>query len=79
MSIFIPSDEFVLLSSIHPLPIHSTAKQLTESAVGVHEPPENDFERFLSMLMLKTQSPVLSDRHDVVDDNRIIFDDNVVH
>jgi hypothetical protein len=31
------------------------------------------------MLMLKTQSLILGDGHDMVDDNCIIFDDNVVH
>jgi hypothetical protein len=29
--------------------------------------------------MLKTQSPILSDWHDMVDDNRIVIDDYVIH
>ena len=36
-------------------------------------------ERFFASLMLKTQSLILGDWHDMVDDNGIVFDDNVVH
>ena len=46
---------------------------------GVHKPPENDLERFVSMLTFTTQSLIIGDRHNMVDDNGIIFDDNVVH
>ena len=47
--------------------------------VTIVERSQVEIEQFLAMLMLKTQSLILGDGHDMVDDNRIIFDDNVVH
>jgi hypothetical protein len=38
-----------------------------------------DVGQFFDLLMLKTQSLILIDRHNMVNNNGIVFNDNAVH
>ena len=38
----------------------------------------DDVERFLSLITFKTQSLILGDRHDIANDDGIIFDNNMI-
>ncbi|MGD9094160.1 MAG: hypothetical protein PVF74_15030 [Anaerolineales bacterium] len=62
---------------------HTDLAKIMGMAVRVPFPPQKSLdmpiERFFASLMLKTQSLILGDWHDVVDDNGIVFDDNMVH
>ena len=69
-------------SKFCPISLTRSTVNTSTSGVPIKTHPEHHqigVEQFLEMLMLKTQSLIPSDGHDMVDDNSIVFNNNVVH